>query len=158
MRSLEEQWDAAQRRLEQLMGEMPTIEEQRRALRRSTLGWEVVHHASRRGSAWELSGQLRQRLSTLSRESEEYGRFDRELRRQHAILAQEEAQIAALLKEGSFADEAEARNARLGEDRAAEIQARVDAFAERHQAALELCLELDALLDASTGADKASRR
>lgn len=147
MRSLEEQWNAAQKRLEQLMAELPEIEECRRALQRSALGWDVVHHASRRSSAWELSGQLQQRLSTLPRESDEHRKFDQELQRQHAILAQEEAQIAALLKKGSFANKADARDARLSEDRVTELQSRVDTFTDRYQSALELCLELDALLD-----------
>lgn len=147
MRSLEEQWNAAQKRLEQLMAELPEIEECRRALQRSALGWEVVHHASRRSSAWELSGQLQQRLSMLPHESDEHGKFDRELQRQRTVLAQEEAQIATLLKRGSFADEADARDARLGEDRTAELQSRIDTFTDRYQSALELCLELDALLD-----------
>lgn len=153
MRSLEEQWNAAQKRLEQLMAELPEIEECRHALQRSALGWEIVHHASRRSSAWELSGQLQQRLSALPRESDEYEKFDQELQRQRTVLAQEKAQITSLLKRGSFANETDARDARLGEDRVAELQSRVGAFADHYQSALELCLELDALLDRDGGTE-----
>lgn len=144
---LQIEWAKAQASLELLIEELPKVEADRRALERSEIGWQIAHSASRRSSAWELSGQLEQRLSALGADDPLRGRFEDELERQRAVVREQDEFVAERLAAGGFADEGEARRARLKRERAQELAAKIAEYEMRYRAALERCRYLDRTLD-----------
>lgn len=144
---LQIEWVKAQASLELLIEELPKIENDRRALMRSEIGWQIVHIASHRSSAWELSGQLEQRLSALDVDDPLRSRFEDELERQQAVVREQDELMAERLAAGGFADEGEARRVRLERERVQELASKIAEYEERYRAALARCARIDEALD-----------
>ena len=145
--SVEEKWEEARARLERLMARLPEIEQDQLALRNSSIAWKISHHESARCSAWELAGQLEQRLSYMSADDPNRAGFTEELGHQRSVMEREARLVGELLAEGGFANEVQSRKARLDADKAQALTEKVTSFVERYQTALERCQELDELLD-----------
>ena len=133
--------------LEALEAHMAEYERAQAKLERNRLGRLVVQHAGARDEALEFAEQLELRVGLAEAGSTDRARYQAELDKQRAIHTRETAAVEEALRAGGFANETEARAARLSVGDIEALEHQVNLFAERYNATLQRYLDLGGTLE-----------